>query len=166
MKNLFIVALLLCTALCTAIFVTLHRSPIEDVIVCASSEESHYIPMDLCRYYLYEIRDTREDLHALQERAGLAYVFGIENNLLRYEMTQFLINKGISVNTTSAVDGLTPLHAAVLMNDAELVGLLIQSGADVRRRNRNGLDVWQFLNQLKATSPEINRVAVERRLYR
>lgn len=66
----------------------------------------------------------------LDQHAGLAYVFEITPEQLKYEVIARLLTLGVDINKPSAIDGLPPLHAAILLNDPKLVQYLLEQGAD------------------------------------
>jgi len=164
MNKFFIALLLIIVAGVSALFISLTNSDIEDVIICASDNDAYYIPEDLCRYYLYNYRGSKEDIEYLQSRAGLGFVFGISDRSMRRDVIQFLIAKGLSVNGISNFDGLTPLHAAILLNEPDLVQLLIESGADKGKKAENGMDAMSFLALLEVKNPDIDRKKIRQLL--
>ena len=68
--------------------------------------------------------------------------------------------------------GSTPLVAAILFNEPELVRLLLQRGADPYRRIvsplkfTNGLDAFGFLARMQEKRPAENRQAIQTELER
>ena len=57
-------------------------------------------------------------------------MFGLRNEKDKLHMLDFLVSKQIDLNKISAIDGMTPLHVAVMDNDVNLVKKLLQYGAD------------------------------------
>lgn len=145
-----------------SVYYSLHDSDIEDLILCASDANTHYIPGDVCRWYLETWRVDSEDLVYLESRSGIMFVFGLEDKKMRLNMARLLIRRGARLNYTGRIDGLTPLHAAVLLNDAELAKLLLDHGADLSMKNKAGLDVVAFLEKLKRKQPNVDWSGVEK----
>ena len=100
---------------------------IESLLTCATSDNTRDWAKPVCRYYVLNYRGTKEDIATLERGVGLAYVFGNKD----YIFEDFLINKGIDINKISPVNGLTPLHSAVIENNAELTKYLLEHGASV-----------------------------------
>ena len=111
-------------------FYSMASSDIEDLIICASHDNAHYIPQSLCKTYLFNHRGTPEDIQYLESHSGLSFVFGLRNEKDKLQMLDFLVSKKIDINKISAIDGMAPLHAAVMDNNVDLVKKLLQYGAD------------------------------------
>lgn len=56
------------------------------------------------------------------------------------------INLGANINNTEHEDGNTPLIAAVMNNDIEIVSMLLFYEADVMAENSEGLNVFDMIN--------------------
>jgi ankyrin repeat protein len=56
----------------------------------------------------------------------------------RTDLAKLLIEKGASINATG-VNGITPLHCAAYMGNAEITELLLKKGADRTVKNSQGL---------------------------
>ena len=162
MKKSLLSLLLIVLVLMGALYYSLHNSDIEDLIVCASDANTHYIPGEVCRWYLETYRVNSEDLAFLENRSGITFVFGLKDKQMRLDLVRLLINRGANLNYIGHIDGLTPLHAAVLLNDAALVKLLLDQGADLSIKSKSGLDVVAFLEALKKKQREVDWAAVEK----
>lgn len=144
---------------------SLHNSDIEDVAICATNPESHLIPSSLCESYLFNLRGRSDDIQHLEQRAGLAFFFDLEPHEKRQRYLSFFADRGLSVDKASPIDGLPPLHAAILMNDEQLVAFLLAEGADRSQTDeRQGLTPVEYLEWLQARNPGTDWSEVERRL--
>lgn len=156
-KLLFILLLALLTTAGIGIY-SMTRYNIEALIVCASNEKASYLPSFVCENYLYDYRGHPVDIAFLNGRTGLNFLANIENTQIRQHLFEFFIRRGMNINATSNVDGLTPLHAAVLLNDPDLAKLLLKMGANTQVRERtNGFTPLEFLIQMDVNLPGIDR---------
>ncbi|MOA31723.1 Ankyrin repeats (3 copies) [compost metagenome] len=95
-------------------------------------------------------------------------VFPRERSL---QVIDVALSAGCSIDEPDEV-GSTPLVAAILFNEPELVRLLLQRGADPYRRIvsplkfTNGLDAFGFLVQMQEKRPAENRQAIQTELER
>ncbi len=128
---------------------------IEGIVICATNEETSYIPSSVCEYYLFNFRLTEEDIKYIESRAGLNFLFGISDPNKRYKIIKYFLAKGVSINKPSAIDGLLPLHAAILDNDEELVKFLLNNGADIHKKDTKFKltpeEFIEFLQQKQST---------------
>lgn len=131
---------------------------IEGLVVCAANDETSYIPSSACEFYLFNFRLTEEDIKYLESRSGLSFLFGIADHNKKYKFLEYFVAKGVSVNRPSAIDGLPPLHAAILENDEQLVEFLLQNGADPEQKdNVKNLTAEEFVDFLVRARPSIDR---------
>ncbi len=143
------------------IYFTLSSMGIESLILCASEAGGSKIPTPICRYYLSDLT-TSNDAKNLDSRAGLAFSFEIANQDERYKIINRLLYLGSDINSPSKIDGLTPINAAILLNDADLVKFLISKGVSLEKPDiANQLNPRQFLNLLKEKDPKTNRQAID-----
>jgi len=144
---------------------SLENSRVEDVVLCSVEDNTHYIPNSFCEFYLFNFRLTKQDLGDLQSAGGIAFLFGISNQKKRYVYLDKFIDSGASVNTQSEIDGLPPLHAAILLNDQKLVEYLLSKGSDPRLLDSQlRLNAYDFVLLLKRKNDSINRIEVIRML--
>lgn len=139
-----------------AIF-TVSRLGIEHLIICSTDSEAINIPRSVCKYYLYNFtgRDSARDLG---EGAGIAYMYGIQNKKDKYRTIDRLISVGVDVNRVSNIDGLTPLNAAILLNDPELVKYLLGKGASLDKKDRaNKLNAKEYIEYLQKNARRADR---------
>ena len=137
---------------------SLINSDIEDVIICSTDENTHYIPSDACEYYLLNYRADEGDIESLESGAGLAFLFEIKDIDKRDVYIKYFISKGIKVNTLSHIDGLSPLHSAILLNDFGLVQLLMDKGASITIKEKShGLTPLEFIHKLSEKNAQIDR---------
>lgn len=104
---------------------------IEDLLLCADRGGLR-IPFSkqVCRQYLLNFRGSKADIDTLQQGIGALFVTqGESTTSERTELLKFLVSKGLDVNHTG-MDGLLPLHGAVLVNAADEVKMLLDNGAD------------------------------------
>jgi len=139
---------------------------IDDVTICAINDDSHYIPSSVCEYYLFNHRLTQEDIQYLETNSsGIAFVFGIKDQPKRDKYLRYFVKKGVSTNKLSVIDGLTPLHAAVVINDAELVKFLLENGADpMLKDSQYKLASIDFVDYLQKKNPSTDRLKVRQQL--
>lgn len=158
MKKLFLFVFMFLVLVSAAGIYTMTRYNIENLIVCSTNEKASYIPAFACETYLYHFRGHGTDLAFMKKRTGLNFLVNVEDPLKRRRLFEFFIGKGMDVNAVSNIDGLTPLHAAILLNDHELVHFLLKNGANKLVRERtNGLTPLEFLGQMDAQFPGIDR---------
>ncbi|MGD8569280.1 MAG: hypothetical protein PVJ39_14430 [Gammaproteobacteria bacterium] len=144
---------------------SLSQDNIENLIVCSVNDEASYIPSNVCQYYLVNFRGNRDDIAFLNKGAGLGFLISIENNAKRKRLLDFFIAKGMDVNSKSRIDGLTPLQAAILLNDHNLVAYLLKKGADPSIPDRdNGMTAREFLKLLTEKKPDVDRSLVRKEL--
>jgi len=130
MKTMLSSVLFAVIAIIAAMFYSMGNSDIEDLILCTSHNESHYIPRSQCKSYLYNYRGNKEDINYPESRLGISFIFGLDDVKDIETHFDFLISKNIDINKISPADGFTPLHAAVLENKHLLVKKLLESDAD------------------------------------
>ena len=140
---------------------SMSKGDIEDIVICAVNEESHYIPAGVCEYYLLNYRGTEEDVQFLESRSGLAFLFEISDKSKRQAFLEYVISKGISIDKRSSIDGYTPLHAAIVHNDPELVAFLLEKGASPDQKDQeHHLTPKEFVKYLSQKNPSTDRSAV------
>lgn len=141
----------------------LETSDIENVSLCVTHPEGDYIPQPVCEYYLFHFRGTEEDIEYLEEGNGLTFFFELEDRQMRRRLMEFFLEQGISINKPSRIDGLPPLHAAILMNQPRLVEFLRKHGADPTQIDRNHeLTAKQYLELLRKKNPQKDWSEVEK----
>lgn len=140
--------------------VALLRMSIENLIVCAATDDAFRIPPPVCMHYLRNATDS-EDADQLDARAGLAYAFSIPDIDTRRTVMMRLLEIGVDIDTPSGIDGLTPLHSAILLNDPALVRFLIDHGADAGvRDSARHLDARGYLEFLQEREGGADRSAI------
>lgn len=136
---------------------------IEELILCASDDGGFSIPAPMCKSYLLNFRGTEEDINVLEAGAGLAYALSAPGTTDRFEISRFLIEQGLDVNSRNHYTSLklTPLHSAVLDNDAAAVSFLLENGADRSARTVDkAMTPLEFAELLEAKDPATDRSAV------
>lgn len=162
-KKLIIKFFLPIVALCVFSYISillysLNKYDIEEIIICSLDSGSHYIPPNVCEYYLYNFRADKKDITDLSEVSNLGFMVGIENKSKREKLLNFFISKGSDINGISNIDGLTPLHAAILINDEDLVKYLIEKGANPLKMDRdNKLTAIEYVELLIKKAPDVSR---------
>ncbi len=132
----------------------------ETLILCASGEGGILIPSKICEYYMVNHRIIKNDIEELASGAGLIFILNGENKEKKYKIAEFFISNGLDVNGVNHYgnDNLTPLHGAVLINDAELVNFLLKHGADISIRppsiNMTPLELARLLQE---NEPSVDR---------
>ncbi len=136
---------------------------IEFIVINATNEETSYIPSSVYEYYLFNFRLTKEDIKYIESRAGLNFLLGISDHNKRYKFLKYFISKGVSINKPSAIDGFPPLHAAILLNDKELVKFLLNNGADINKKDiKFKLSPEEFINFLQQKNNTIDRSSIKK----
>lgn len=160
-KTLALVILLVAGATVGLAAYALHDADIEELVICSTSDSASLIPRPVCRWYTEHYRITKEEAQILDGRSGLAFLFSVDDTPLRDHWIKRFINEGASVNGPSPTDGLPPLHAAILMNEPDLVALLLEHGADLQQRaSAWQLDPLAFARRLVENDPSIDRSQV------
>jgi hypothetical protein len=141
---------------------------LEGLMICATSETACRIPNAVVEYYTLHFRGTKEDIASLERGAGLSFVLG--NSAMRSKFLNFVLEKGISISKANPISGYTPLHAAVTLNDPEMVKFLLDHGADPtirKEKNQNSLPEFDNLTPLELAEkmsrnrPETDRSKVK-----
>lgn len=73
--------------------------------------------------------------------------------LVEDRITQFIL-LGASLENTKHEDGNTPLIAATLDENIEIVNMLLFHGADITGKNRDGLNVFEVIECLERETGE------------
>jgi hypothetical protein len=139
------------------------QQPIEDLLVCAD-HGGLKVPFSraVCRAYLQTARGTPQDIAALHEGTGAAFVIQGESSIAdREELLAFLVGKGLNVNHVDT-HGLLPLHSAVIANSAAEVEMLLRHGANPSLVDQQfGLDPLALALKLQKERPTgVDRTAV------
>jgi len=158
MKKITVTMLILLVLVAGTVFYSLSQENIENIIVCSANNETSIIPSSICAAYLVNFRGNKDDIVYLQQGSGLCFIAAIEDKARRNDLFTFFLAKGMDINDHSAIDGLTPLHTAILLNDYAFTRFLLQRGAnpDVTDRDRH-LNAVQFLTLLQEQDPGTNR---------
>lgn len=152
---LTIVGLLSVTVFATGVAIS--QLSTEQLIICATTDDAFVIPKMACRFYFDKMADT-SDAKQLDERAGIAFAFEIDDPAERSAIVERLIAIGADPNGVSKIDGLTPLNAAVLLNDVQLVQFLLDHGADKNKPDAaNHLNAAEYVTRLQRVQPSTNR---------
>ncbi|KEQ18713.1 hypothetical protein [Endozoicomonas numazuensis] len=160
----FILPLLLFILLTPTLLIlyVLQNTEIDDLVICATNEESDLIPMKACSYYLMNYRANEKDIQNLENQAGLGFLLNIENKETRNTLIKLFIENGIDINKPSNIDGLPAIQGAILLNDSDLVEILLENNASISQKNTlNGLNAIEFINLLKSKKPSVDRSMVE-----
>lgn len=140
---------------------SLSENNVEDIIICGTNDDTHYIPNKVCELYLFNFRTSGNDIQSLELGAGLAFLFGIQDINKRYIYLEHFLSKGTSIDALSNIDGLSPLHAAILLNDLKLVKYLIAKGANTSQTEGNyELTPLSFLQKLGKNNNLIDRTPI------
>jgi len=139
------------------------QQSIEDLLVCAD-HGGLKVPFSraVCRAYLQTARGTPQDIEALHEGTGAAFVIQGESSIAdREELLAFLVGKGLNVNHVD-MHGLLPLHSAVIANSATEVEMLLRHGANPGLVDQQfGLDPLALALKLQKERPTgVDRTAV------
>jgi hypothetical protein len=142
-------------------FHTLNKSDIQELLVCSSASGAYYIPASACGLYMERLRGNKDDIHYLDGKSGISFLFDLPDAAKKYRYLTFLLDKGANINAISPIDGLTPLHGAILRNDSALVNFLLKRGADTGIKERNTqLPPYEFAQVLQEKNPAIDRSQV------
>ncbi|MGP9825257.1 ankyrin repeat domain-containing protein [Ectopseudomonas khazarica] len=144
-----------------------YKLSIEDLILCTAGDGFH-IPHSACKFYLYNLTDE-DDARSLSEGPGLSFAFATETPEAkpdRYRVMARLIEIGVDINEPSKIDGLTPLNAAILENDPELVKFLLANGANINKTDRTfNFNAKQFIEHLQTRDSKTNRDEVRQIIF-
>jgi hypothetical protein len=136
--------------------------PIEHLVTCSVEKDG------ICIWFLKNFRGSVEDLDQLTLNGGFNFIFAGYNgaissqtqNISLYDqrtetLADFFLNKGLDINAASPIDGLTPLHSAVVLNQPEVVKYLLSHGADKSvRDNKFKLTAVELANKLQNNSSQ------------
>ena len=134
--------------------VVLGRASSKELMVCAEGSGSHYLPAAWCHGYLTRFRMDAEGVAAFAGDGGFAFVLAIPSVELRQQLLMEWLTAGADANVLSAVDGLRPLHAAVLLADGASISTLVAHGADIRALDQQGRTALQLAQQLSSNGDE------------
>ncbi len=163
MKKLIISLLIIPVSIIGLAIYALETFTIDDLIVCSSYDDAYYIPSSTCEYYLKNYRANEEDIKYLESGFGLGFITAIDDSEKKYRLMDFFISKGLSVNSKSKADGLTPLHSAIILNDPKLVEYLLSKNADpLQTESNHGMTAYQYVDFLASTDSKNNRSAVKK----
>lgn len=131
MKKLFLSLLVAATGLTFFLLFALSRLSTFELIICSADEGGFNLPSWACELHLKKIRGNGQGLDALNA-GGLDPVLNL-NSTKKYELADFLISQGMSVDAPNQIvagDDATPLHLSVLYNDLERAKFLLSRGAN------------------------------------
>lgn len=161
MKNILLIFCFSVVVVSSFLYLALTKMSIEDLIICTSDENASKMPAPICNYYFSNFT-VLADARSLDSRAGLAFAFEIPDTEKRYNVINRLLYIGSDITKASTIDGLTPINAAILLNDSDLVKFLIEKGADLDKPGtENNLNAKEFLSFLKEKDPNKNRDNVQ-----
>lgn len=133
---------------------------IRELVLCAATDEVLMIPRPLCRTYLDHFT-TQQEADELDAGPGLAFSFAIPDANDREAVIKRLLSIGVDIDRSAPIDGLTPLNAAVLANDARLVAYLIENGAKLDNPDQaHQQNAQQFAERLQQQNPAVDRSEV------
>lgn len=122
---------------------------IQQLIICASDESGYYIPKNICKYYMYNYRGDDKDILLLENSSGISYLFETKDESEKYKQIEFFLEKGTNINHTSKLNGLSPLHTAILLNDSKLVKFLLIKKADpLQAESNNNMSSYEYVDFL------------------
>jgi hypothetical protein len=135
---------------------------IYNLIDCSQGEfHIPLIPQHFCRIYLYEFRGSRDDVAIINHDGSLIGLLSTANKKDQVKLLEFLLNKGVDINGLDERSGISPLHAAVLDNDADVAELILKHGANPLLKDRKRrLTPSGFARQLREKSNQPDRSAI------
>ena len=152
----FIIALFIAGGL---VIYDLKRMDIETLILCSTNEGGILIPESLCNYFMINHRITEDDIENLSRGPSLDYILNL-GAPEKYQIAHRFLKKGLDINGVNhySAKKLTPLHAAVLYNDAERVEFLVENGADLSIKNSYyGMTPLELAEELTGKNEEDSR---------
>ena len=161
MKKLVIAILLIPGFIVSLVIYALWSFNIHKLIICSSDPDTFYLPSSICEKYMYHFRGNKEDIDFLDQQNGISFLFETKDKDKKYKMLDFFLKNGANINLRNEIDGLTPLHIAVLNNDVTLVKFLLKHGADKNIKDKhNKMTPLEFAKMLENKNPEVNRQSV------
>jgi len=89
--------------------------------------------------------DAGADINVYPTRSGNKYTILYESIFLNhYDMAQYLISKGASVDLVSGPEEWTTLHLAISHKSIKMIKLLLDNGADIEIKNIYGKTPYDF----------------------
>lgn len=138
--------------------------PFDTLIVKAIHQSRNPLEQTISRWVLFTFRGSKKEILALEQNNGLNFVIAYQDKE-SIETFEWLLNKGANVNCISPIDGLTPLHAALLYENSELVERLMKRGANPLITEKNSdLTACEYLHKLQPGMEESQFKAMEKLL--
>jgi len=125
------------------------RMDLDKLLICATSDTAYNIPKGACSFYMRHLRDNSKDVELFDKYHGISTVILNPNQDDRFQWADFFIDIGMDVNLRGLQLGFTPLHSAIVMNDAGGVQYLLDHGANpMITDNTFHLNAFQFFDML------------------
>lgn len=158
------VSLVLALAIGGLLALALTSMKISDLIICSSDDGAFRIPRAICYGYLKLFRMDPEDIRELQDGAGLSFVLGGDDPM-KYELAALFLDEGLDIEGVNhygmaGSEHLTPLQAAVMMNNTDDVAFLLSHGANAQLLNRDGLTLLELARLQQKKIPGYDYSAV------
>ena len=141
-------------------YVSIYFKDIYTLTAC-SQGQVELIPKSLCQAYLYNFRGTHDDVAEINHDGSLFEIISTTKKEDQSTLLEFLLKKGVDINGLNERTGTSPLHAAVLGNDLEVVKLFLRYGANpLIKDKQSNLTPLEFALKLKSKPSQPDRTAV------
>lgn len=175
-KKMLVVLVFILAAYVTLAGVFLQHHSTLELVRCGVRSQVAYIPSQLCRVYLYDIRNKETDIEQLKRHGGIKYILGVASQVnadyqKRNEqattdknakaLLHYYLGKGLDINQVGHDDGMTALQREAIMNKPVWVKYLVDHGADLTIRDKHHqLTALEYAILLQQDNPRIAREKV------
>jgi hypothetical protein len=118
----------------------------------------------LCQKSLFWFHPTAEEVARLNREAGAAYAARAKDKALGRRLLKHYIQAGVDVNARDQRTkvGWTALHAMAVEGDVEGVRMLLESGADARIVDQQGMTALDWAWRMNETGSSVELAEVVR----
>ena len=175
-KKLLAVLVTAVVAYMLLVGIFLQKQKITNLVTCSLHSKTFYIPSQICRTYLLELRSKKSDVAQLRRQGGVKYILGKVSQINADNkdkddqaavdanariLLQHFLRAGLDINQVGRDDGMTALHREVMFNQPKWVKYLLEKGANPAIRSKyHHLTALEIAFLLQAHKPTMNRARI------